>query len=130
MKVLVCGGRNYQNAKMVAKILDAAVERLGLTSILQGGADGADRLAAEWAWDHGIPVGTMNADWKTYGKKAGPIRNQRMISEGKPDIVIAFPGGSGTANMVSLAEDAGIRVIKVNDSSVITGARQMVGQHV
>ena len=93
--------------------MSAAVERLGLTSIVQGGADGADRLAAEWCWDHGLPVGTFNADWKAHGKAAGPIRNQRMLDEAKPDFVIAFPGGTGTADMCARAEAANVKVYRV-----------------
>lgn len=52
------------------------------------------------------------ANWKKFGKAAGPLRNVKMIEEGKPDVVIAFPGGHGTANMVALAEASGIPVIR------------------
>ena len=51
------------------------------------------------------------AEWHRLGRKAGPIRNQRMLDEGKPDLVVAFPGGTGTAGMVALACKAGVRVI-------------------
>ena len=53
------------------------------------------------------------AEWKKHGKAAGPIRNRKMLQDGKPDLVLAFPGGRGTANMVELATDAGIRVMHV-----------------
>lgn len=46
----------------------------------------------------------------TNGKAAGPIRNQRMLDEGKPDLVVAFPGGRGTADMVRRAKAAGVPV--------------------
>jgi UDP-N-acetylmuramoylalanine-D-glutamate ligase len=60
-----------------------------------------------------IPVETYEADWDTHGKAAGPIRNKRMLDEGKPDLVVAFPGGRGTANMISQARKAGVEVIEV-----------------
>jgi hypothetical protein len=81
-----------------------------LSTIIQGGADGADRLAAEWGWDHGIPVRTFNPDWEKHGKAGGPVRNQRMIDEGRPEGVVAFPGGKGTADMVQRARAAGLTV--------------------
>ena len=55
------------------------------------------------------------APWKRFGPSAGGIRNQQMLDEGKPDLVVAFPGGKGTADMVRRAENAGVKVIKVGD---------------
>ena len=109
-RLLVCGGRDYRDAATVARVLDAVLRKHGIASIIQGGADGADRLAAEWGWDHKIPVGTFNADWKAHGRAAGPIRNKKMLDEGEPDAVVAFPGGRGTADMVRQARAANIKV--------------------
>jgi hypothetical protein len=50
------------------------------------------------------------AEWESLGRKAGPIRNQRMLTEGKPALVVAFPGGKGTANMVAQARATNVRV--------------------
>ena len=52
------------------------------------------------------------AEWDKYGVSAGPIRNQKMIDEGKPDLVFAFPGGRGTTDMIRRAAVAGIRVVR------------------
>ena len=62
-----------------------------------------------------MPVSIYPADWDKHGKAAGPIRNKQMIDEGKPDLVIAFPGGRGTAGAVRLAKFAGVtvRVVEV-----------------
>jgi ABC-type sugar transport system substrate-binding protein len=38
-----------------------------------------------------------------------------MLDEGKPDIVVAFPGGTGTADMVRRARKAGVVVIEVTN---------------
>lgn len=109
MRVLVCGGRDYRNPQAVYSALDALD---GVTCIIEGGAQGADCYAAEWADKTGTPHMQFNADWKAYRRAAGPIRNKRMLDEGKPDLVLAFPGGRGTANMISQAQKAGVKVIE------------------
>lgn len=74
---------------------------------------GADLWADEWAVVNWTQIEEYPADWAKYGRAAGPIRNRRMISEGKPDLVLAFPGGRGTSDMVRRAELAGITVERV-----------------
>ena len=76
------------------------------------GAPGADSGGRIFGEQNGAPVVTYAADWKAHGRAAGPIRNQRMIDGGKPDLVITFPGGRGTADMVRRAEKAGIEVTR------------------
>lgn len=68
--------------------------------------------AAEWARRSHVPVESYPADWRR-GKGAGPERNARMLAEGWPDLVVAFPGGRGTADMVRRAKAAGVRVVEV-----------------
>lgn len=106
-RVLVCGGRDYVNFDHVRNVL-AGLD--GIKVIIEGGATGADYCAAHWAAKANVSVQTFPADWKTHGRAAGPFRNQRMIDEGKPDLVIAFPGGRGTADMIRRAEAAGVPV--------------------
>ena len=106
MKVLVCGGRDYDDQAFVSQTLSSFV----ITTIMQGGAEGADTLAQNYALAHFIPLWTFRANWKEHGKAAGPIRNQSMLDYGKPDLVIAFPGGRGTADMVRRAKKAGVLV--------------------
>lgn len=123
MNVLVCGGRAYPDKAFVYRALDALHRKHGITGIIQGGAGtgygdnvkGADIFGAEWGWDHGIPVGTYNADWERYGGRAGPLRNQEMLDDGKPDCVVAFPGGRGTKDMVDRALKAGVPVWDLRD---------------
>ena len=112
-RIIVCGGRDYRASARVAVVLQAVLDKHGISAVIQGGARGADQLAAEWAWDHGIPVGTFNADWDTHGKSAGILRNIRMLNESNPDAVIAFPGGTGTAHMVSIAKAKGLPVWEI-----------------
>jgi len=102
-RALVCGGRDYNDRERVARILDAAVERLGVKAIIHGCARGADFEAKRWAMLREFPAVEFRADWTRHRKAAGIIRNQQMLDEGKPDLVIAFPGGAGTADMVQRA---------------------------
>lgn len=115
-RVLVCGGRNFADEQAVFDWLSSFHKAHPIAVVIHGGAQGADSLAAEWARanaaSEGIKTLCFKADWQTYRKAAGPIRNARMIAEGKPDCVIAFPGGVGTANMIKQAEAAGIQVYR------------------
>lgn len=115
-RVLVCGGRHY-GKKTKEKILFYStmgeyMESLHgrITTIIHGGASGADTMAKSWAIAHELEHIEVAADWETFGRSAGPRRNQRMLDEFKPDMVIAFPGGRGTADMVKRAEAAGLLV--------------------
>jgi len=69
--------------------------------VVHGAARGADALADAWGYTMAVPVERVPADWKANGRAAGPIRNQKMLDEHKPTVVIAFPGGRGTADMVA-----------------------------
>ncbi len=111
MKVLVCGGRDFNDALTLGSWLGGIHKNNGpITLLIEGGARGADHMAAEFAKWQGIPVKTFPADWDTHGNAAGPIRNKQMLDEGKPDLVVAFDGGIGTANMVKQARAAGVKV--------------------
>src|SRR5262245_46929509 len=100
MKVLVCGGRDFKDAGRIQSVLSAFHAAQPIARLIEGGATGADRLARTWARGAQVPVTTFAPRWDLYGKSAGPIRNDRMLHEGQPDVVIAFPGGAGTAHMV------------------------------
>lgn len=103
---LVCGGRDFMNRAWMDNCLGLTV---GSDDILiSGGARGADQLAFEWALEHGVFFVVFPADWDQYGKRAGYIRNTRMLDEGQPDHVVAFPGGRGTEMMISIARSAGV----------------------
>lgn len=120
MRVLICGGRNYgvkDDARRLHmfRTLSALHERYRFTEILEGGAPGADASAATFGRMNDIRVRTFKADWNAHGRAAGPIRNRQMMEEGEPALVIAFPGGRGTADMISVAEDAGVKVIQVEE---------------
>jgi YspA, cpYpsA-related SLOG family len=112
MKVLVTGGRSFSNRSLLFAILDGLHDGHAFTTLIHGGASGADRLAGDWAASRGIPVEFHPADWQRYGRAAGPIRNQQMLAE-KPDMVVAFPGGRGTVDMVRRVRHAEIALVVV-----------------
>ena len=70
-------------------------------------------MAEEWAEEMSLERIVVEADWDTHGKAAGPIRNEKMLRDYTPQGVVAFPGGRGTAHMVSIAKKAGVPVIVV-----------------
>lgn len=114
MRVLVCGGRTFNDFEAVSATLNEIHANTPVTAIISGVATGADSLGERWANERGIPVVPFPADWKNQGHAAGPIRNRKMLKEGCPDIVIAFPGGRGTKHMVDIARDARIPVLEVS----------------
>lgn len=85
-----------------------------ITVVIEGGARGADCMARMWATRNELRNDTHPANWDAYGPKAGPIRNQQMLDNAKPDLVVAFSGGRGTADMVRRARASGVRVVMVD----------------
>lgn len=113
MKVLICGGRGLQRDGDWINMLSQYNDQYGpFTHVIHGGATGADNIGKQWAELNKLPVTEYAANWRKYGKRAGPLRNQRMLDEGKPDLVIALPGGRGTADMMARAQGL-VRVIDV-----------------
>ena len=124
MKVLICGGRNYSDYLTLAKTLNEAHHNSPFTLVIHGAAKGADFLAGRWAEIAGVPVSEFPANWKSHTPKCGPkcrqnnhcrragfLRNEQMLKQGRPDLVIAFPGGPGTKSMVEVAQNASVKVV-------------------
>lgn len=109
-KVVVTGGRDYNDADAVWSILDRAHKQFNITHLIHGDARGLDKIADAWALKRGVQVIRCPANWDHLGKAAGHIRNQFMV-ELYPDMVIAFPGGNGTRNMVEQSQRHNLRVV-------------------
>jgi hypothetical protein len=112
MRVLVCGGRYYDHWTFIVNVLDSVHARHPVTLLIEGGATGADSLARRWAIARGIEVATYRANWDRYEHRAVLIRNSQMLREGRPELVVAFKGGRGTAHMVTIAAAALVPVLK------------------
>ena len=122
MRVLVCGSRTWTDTFSVWTTLDGVLYRDETaredTVLITGGAKGADRCAYEWGmcriWEENNLE--FPANWEKQGKRAGYIRNQQMLDEGKPDVVFAFRSegeSRGTDMMIELASKAGVPVYVV-----------------
>jgi hypothetical protein len=114
---LVCGGRNFSDRDVFDEAMLGLMRNRGLPSrIVHGGAKGADAMAAQVAAMMSIPCVAVLPDWSR-GKIAGPLRNQKMLDEYKPHVVLALPGGRGTADMVSRARKSVPIIIEVKPNS-------------
>lgn len=103
--VLVTGGRDYADGFKVFQCLDALAFLCGGDIMLMhGGARGADSLAEAWAIEREQISVRVPAQWSKFGNRAGPKRNALMAAISQAHYVVAFAGGRGTRNMLSLAE--------------------------
>ncbi len=112
MRVLVCGSRKWVDYSVIERRMKALPP---WAVIIEGEAKGADIMARRIAKRLGLEVVPFHANWGKYGKAAGPIRNQQMLDEGKPDLVLAYPmpDSVGTQDMIARARKAGIPVEEV-----------------
>lgn len=132
-RAIVCGGRDFGvvlldlpeqatieqrhqarlKAFAEAYALACFLDSLQPREIAHGGAQGADTVADVWARSHGVPVHVYEADWRRFGKSAGPRRNRDMFGRFNPDVLVACPGNRGTADMVWVVEQALRPVLRV-----------------
>ena len=110
MRVLITGGRNFDNRELLETTLDAVHASTPLSVLIHGAASGADTMAGEWASRNGNRSCRLPCQFgNNTDAGAGPIRNREML-ELSPDLLVAFPGGRGTADMISAAEQKGIPI--------------------
>jgi hypothetical protein len=120
---LICGGRDFADQGMFDDAMYELTRRFGMPEkVIHGAQRGADTMGEHFVRRHGLTVRRFRADWRHHGKAAGPIRNQQMIDDGKPKLVIAFPGGNGTADMVAKARKAGIDVAEIKPTAKSSAA--------
>lgn len=115
MRLLVCGSRGWRNKDLIcASLLMRQVDY-----IIAGGARGADSLAREVALDLGISYVEYRADWSTYGRSAGYVRNCEQYDKEQPDLVMAFHcdlgASKGTKHMIEYARSRGCPVVVVRE---------------
>jgi hypothetical protein len=155
LRVIVCGGRSFGDLRQVKDRPEAMKEYLfqmadleshasdwhGVLQepedeygnwlpdwyVITGGARGADANAIDWAIINWCKYKEFPANWKKYGNKAGILRNIQMLEEGKPDLVIAYPGGKGTEHMMKISKEEGIRTIEVTYAEDKGGAAPVRG---
>jgi hypothetical protein len=118
VRVLICGSRNWTDYRPIKNAVEALMEKHKHVIVIDGMAKGADDLGYRAAADFKLGSIRFAADWNRYGNAAGPIRNKRMLKEGKPDLVLAFHSdlskSKGTKHMVEIARKAGVEVIVID----------------
>lgn len=125
MNILLCGSRDWNDFITIKTYLeklnnsDNQIQKP--ITIIHGGCKGADSIAGYIAAQLGFQVRVYKADWSKYGKAAGPIRNQQMLDEGKPNLVVVFHNAledsKGTLDMVTRAKKIGIDVIIIKSDN-------------
>lgn len=123
MKIAVTGGRAYPDREFVFATLDGLHRQHGIAELAAGDAGklaplsqrllGVDLQALTWADSNDIPRRRFIADWTTYGRGAGPVRNRRMLDEFQPALLVVFPGGAGTADCRRAALERNIDILEV-----------------
>ena len=120
MRIVVTGGRDFIDVPLLWCRLDEAHSLVDITLLIDGASDdvtgpyiGFDYWSNQWAPARFIRTQRVHAEWRKYGQAAGPIRNQKMLADYKPALLIAGPGKHGTANMMDLARKAGIEIWEV-----------------
>jgi hypothetical protein len=106
MKLIIAGGREYCFNKEDILFLRTIKDKV--TEVVSGCAKGADSEGEKWAVYHNIPIIKFPAEWKQYGRRAGPLRNQQMAEYA--DGVVLFQGGIGTKSMFNIATKEGLTI--------------------
>ena len=114
MKVLVCGGRDYNDYDVLKCVMEKVMDCYSaeVKVVISGLAKGGDKLGEKWAEENNIEVEGYRAEWNKYGKRAGWLRNVRMADEGRPNVIVALPGGRGTKMMIDIGVDDENRKLK------------------
>lgn len=134
MKVIIAGGREFEDMPALEYALVASGFRWEIEQVVSGAcgitereyeadhpvgskefrfAKGADGLGERWAYARGIKFVRVIAEWSKYGKPAGPRRNAKMAEYA--DSLIALPGNTGTANMITQAKKRGLKVFELSE---------------
>lgn len=141
-RLVVTGGREFYDDGLMNAVMDSLLEDWGITEIAHGAQQawmpltnrwrGADHYVGLWAESRGVPCQEFpvnDAEWRRYGKAAGPIRNRRMLDEFQPDRVLAFPGGKGTKDCATAAMQRGLDVFRARRTDGLPDVMQVSAPH-
>lgn len=137
MRLLICGSREWgvlftaftpqeRNERLEEQeLVRLVIEQLNPDLIIEGGAKGADYEASRVAKELAITFMEFPANWSKWGKRAGMVRNQKMLEDGKPDYILAFhrdiSKSKGTADMIRRAKRNGIPYLLISKREDIDG---------
>lgn len=113
MRVVICGSRDWVDEEPIRELIHSLKDfnSSDILTIVTGGAKGADNIAEKIAKEEGLNTMTFRAKWHTFGRAAGPIRNQEMLDTAEPERVYAFKTklkSVGTDDCLKRARDKGI----------------------
>ena len=110
MKVIIAGSRTINDYLIVYNAIQQS--NFDITEVISGGCRGPDLLAEQWAKEYNIPIKRFDANWKKYGKSAGPIRNIDMILKGHAEALILIWDGKspGSKNMKEQAKKYNLKI--------------------
>jgi predicted Rossmann fold nucleotide-binding protein DprA/Smf involved in DNA uptake len=108
MKTIIAGSRTIEAYAAVEEAVKAS--GFEITQVISGCARGVDRLGEQWGYAHDVSIARFPADWKRYGKLAGPIRNKEMAAYADALIAVWDGKSTGTGHMIRTAKERGLHV--------------------
>lgn len=109
-KVIIAGGREFNQYPLLKLKCDKILQTLDDITIISGTCRGADLLGERYAKEKGYPIVRYPADWDKHKKAAGYIRNEEMAKVGTHLIVFWDKRSKGTEHMINLAKDYGLEI--------------------
>ena len=91
MKIIIAGGRHYNDYETVKRVCNHMLQNQAEIEIVSGGATGADFIGEKYAKENNYKVTIFKTKWNEFGSSAGPIRNKQMAEYA--DALIAFWDG-------------------------------------
>lgn len=117
MKTVVAGSRGFTNYGMLKSVL---AHKLDISEVVSGTATGADKMGEMWAVESNLPRTLFPADWETYGKRAGHVRNLEMAKYCDQAIVFWDGESKGSKNMIENMKKLGkpCKVVMYNEPNL------------
>lgn len=114
MNLAIVGYRKYNKKEDAFAHIDAFIKTHGMPNkIISGGADGADSLAKLYAYEHKIPFEEFPPDWGTYGKRAGPMRNTKIVEHATHVLAFVSKYSKGTNDTIIKATNRGLPITAI-----------------
>ncbi len=123
MRLIIAGGRHFDDVALIRAALARAHAIRPITVLIHGGSGALGITSEDWAREMRLHVVRYPANWREFGKRAEAIRNAFMIEDSRPDMVLALPGGNDTADLIANAARVGLPVIDAEGQSITTDAK-------